>query len=98
MTTSVSKDVEFYCASFDLYEKFARGCPPMHTPTQKFENGFSMFGYQEMSSGLVSFPMIFEALQSELLSFKFHSLNSKILKILEFNLLISIFDFYTIFF
>ena len=86
MTTSVSKDVEFYCASFDLYEKFVGVCPPMRTPTQKFKNGFSMFCSQEMSSGLVSFPMIFEALQSELLSFKLHSLNSKILKIPEFNL------------
>ena len=32
----------------------------MQTPTQKFKNRFSLFGSQEMSSSLVSFPMIFE--------------------------------------
>ena len=35
---------------FDLYEKFVGECPPMRTPTQKFRNGFSMFGSQEMGS------------------------------------------------
>ena len=38
--------------------------------------------------------MIFKALQSELFRFKFHSLSSKILKIPEFNLLMSDFDTY----
>ena len=84
------KDVEFFRASFELCEKFVRGCPPMETPTQKFKNEFSMFGSQEMSSSLVPFPMIFEALQSELLDFKFHSWNSKILKIPEFNLALTL--------
>ena len=40
-TTLMSKDVEFYCASFELCQKFARGCPPTQTPTQKFKNRFS---------------------------------------------------------
>ena len=45
-----------------------------------------MFDSQDISSGLVSFQMIFEALQSELLEFTFHSLSSEILKIPGFNL------------
>ena len=45
-----------------------------------------MFSSQEIDSGLVSFYMIFEALQSALFGFNFHSLSSKILKIPEFNL------------
>ena len=39
--------------------------PTPHTPTQKSKIGFSMFSFQEIGSGLVSFEMIFEALQSE---------------------------------
>ena len=70
MTKSVSKDVEFYSASFELYEKFVGVCPPMRTPTQKFKNGFSIFDSHGISSGLISFEIIFEALQSELFSFK----------------------------
>ena len=50
---------------------------------------FSMFSSQEIGSNLLSFEKIFEALQSELSRFKSHSLSSKILKILEFNLLIA---------
>ena len=46
-----------------------------------------MFSSQEIGSGLVSFYMIFEALQSALFGFNFHSLSSKTLKIPEFNLL-----------
>ena len=61
-------------------------CPATQTPTQKLEIGFSMFSSQEIGPSLVSFQMIFEALQSELFRFKFHSLGSKILKIPEFNL------------
>ena len=44
---------------------------------------FFMFGSNEIGSGLVSFEMIFEALESELYSLDFHSLCSKIP---EFNL------------
>ena len=47
--------------------------------------GFSMSSSQEFSSGLVSFKMIVEALQSEFFTFKFHSLVLKILKIPEFK-------------
>ena len=34
-----------------------------------------MFDSQEIGSGLVSFEMIFEALQTELLRFSFHTLS-----------------------
>ena len=95
ITTLVSKDVEFSCASFDLYEKFARWCPPTQTPTRKFKTGISIFSSQGMGSTLVSLRMIFKALQSELFRLKFHSLSSKIEKFPEFNLLIL--DFMEIF-
>ena len=45
-----------------------------------------MISSQEIRSCLVLFQMIFKALQSELFSFKFHSLSFKILKIPEFSL------------
>ena len=85
-TTLVSKDVKFPGASFGLYKKFARWCPPTKPPTQKFKIGFWILNSQGISSSLVSFGMIFEALQSDRFRFKFHSLGSKILKIPEFNL------------
>ena len=43
---------------------------------------------QKIDSSLVSFERIFEALQSELFRFYFHSLSSKVLKTLEINLVI----------
>ena len=89
ITTLVSKDVEFSCASFDLYEKFARWCPPTQTPTRKFKTGISIFSSQGMGSTLVSLRMIFKALQSELFRLKFHFLESKLQKIPEFNLVMS---------
>ena len=70
----------------DLYEKFVAGCPPIQTPTQMFLCRFSFFGSQGIGSSLVIFWMIFQALQSELLRFKLHSLGSKLQKIPEFNL------------
>ena len=36
-TTLVSKDTEFWGASFSLYENFVRGCPPTQTPTQRLQ-------------------------------------------------------------
>ena len=39
-----------------------------------------MSSFQEIGSGLISFEMNFEALQSELFRFNFHSLSSKIPK------------------
>ena len=86
----IPKDVEFFCASFDVCHKFARGCPPTRTPTQKLKSGFLRFSSQEIGSSLISLWMIFEALQSELFRFKFHSLGSKILKFPEFNLTMSL--------
>ena len=47
------------------------------------------FSSHEIDSSLVSLKIIFEALQSELFKFKFYILSSKILKIPEFNLMIS---------
>ena len=78
----ITKGKEFYCVYFDLYEKFARGCPPK-TPTQKLKSGFQAFSSQEIGSSLISFQMILEARQSELLKFDFHSLQ----KIPESNLI-----------
>jgi len=81
------KDMKFSGASFGLCEKFTRWCPPTQTPTQKFKSGFWILNSQEISSCLVPFEMILEALQSERFRFKFHLLGSKILKIPEFNLI-----------
>ena len=50
---------------------------------------FSIFSSQEISPSLLSFQVIFEALQSELIRYKLHSPGSKILKISEFNLKIA---------
>ena len=47
---------------------------------------FSLLSSQEISRSLVSFQMIFQALQSEFFRFKFHSLGSKLQKIPEYNL------------
>ena len=47
-----------------------------------------MFSSQGIGSVLFSFLMIFEALQSEILRFKFHSMSSKTLKIPKFKLYI----------
>ena len=54
VTTLISEDVEFYCASFDICEKFARWCPPTQTPTQKLKSGFLRSSSQEVGSSLVS--------------------------------------------
>ena len=51
-----------------------------HTPTQKLKSGISLFGSQEIGSTLVSLQMMFEALQSELFRFNFHTLGSIVLK------------------
>ena len=55
---------------FGLCGNFVRWCPPTQTPTQKLDIGFSMFSYQEIGPRLVSFQMIFEALQSDLFTVK----------------------------
>ena len=72
MTSLVSKDVDFYCASFDIGEKFASSCPLTETPTQKFKSEFSLGSSQGIGSSLVSFQMIFEALLNESFRFKFY--------------------------
>ena len=40
MTKLISEDVKFFCASFDICEKFARRCPPTQTPTQSLKVDF----------------------------------------------------------
>ena len=49
--------------TFNLCQKFGRGCPAAQTPTQKFKIGFLMVNSQDIGSGLVSFQMVCEALQ-----------------------------------
>ena len=80
VTTLISEDVEFYCASFEIFEKFVGECPSTQTPTQKLWSQFLKFSSEKISSSWVSLEMIFEALQSELFRFKFHSLGLKIFK------------------
>ena len=75
VTTLISEDLEFSCASIDLYENFARGCPPTQTPTHKLKSRFSTLSSQEICSRSVSFEMIFQALQLELFRLKFNSLS-----------------------
>ena len=64
-------------------------CPPTQTPTQKLKYEFSTLKSQEISSILISFLMIFKALQAELFRIKTDSLGKKIPKFPEFNLIIS---------
>ena len=59
-------DVQFSCTSFDPCKKFARGCPPTQTPTQKLKSVFERLSSQKIGSSSVSLNMIFCALQSEL--------------------------------
>ena len=44
-------------------------CPPTQTPTQLCKYEFYMFDSQEIGSSLVSFQVVFEAIQSKLISF-----------------------------
>ena len=78
--------------SFDLYETFARGYPHTQTPTQKLKSRFSMTSSQDIGSSSVSFQMIFQAPQPEIVRFQFYSLCSEILKIAEITLSIFYFD------
>ena len=58
-----------------IFAKLVGRCPPTQTPTQMLKRGCSIFSSQGIGSRLVSFQMIFEALQSELFRFNFHSLS-----------------------
>ena len=75
----ISKDLEFSCVFFDLCKELVGECLPTRRPTQKLIIP---------GSTVISFQMIFEALQFEHFGFNFHSLSSKILKIPEFNVII----------
>ena len=66
----------------------SRGFPPTQTPTQKLKIEFSQLSPHEIGSSLVSFLMIFKALQPDLFRLMFHALSSKVPKIPEFSLTI----------
>ena len=51
--------------------------PPTQTPTQKLKSGFSMLSSQRTGLSLISFELIFEALQSEAIQPSFIHLVSK---------------------
>ena len=51
--------------SSKICEKFVGGCTPTQLPTQMINRCFSPFRTQEIGSSLVSFQMIFKALQSK---------------------------------
>ena len=61
VTILVSKDAQLKSASFDMNKKFVQGCPPTQTPTQKFQNDFSVSVSHGIMDILVSFEMIFQA-------------------------------------
>ena len=87
-TRLLSKDVEFYCASFDRSEKFVASCPPMETPTQKLKNQFPGRNSQGIYPNLEYFGMILKALQTLLLKIKIHPSVKKTPKSSEFSLAI----------
>ena len=64
---------------------YKKNCPPTQTATQKLQREISLLDSQEIGSSLVSFQMIFVALQFEPSRFKFPFLISKIKKISELN-------------
>ena len=66
----VPKDVK-------IYKEFKNGW----SPTQKLNIEFSILGSQEIGSNFISFDMIFEAPQSELLRFYFQTLSSNAQKL-----------------
>ena len=82
----VSKDVEFYCASFDISEKFVASCPPMDTPTRKLKNEFSGRNSQGIYPNLEYFGMILKALQTLIFKIKIHQSVKKTPKSSEFSL------------
>ena len=85
-TRLVSKDVKFYCASFDISKKFVASCPPTETPTRKLKNEFSGRNSQGIYPNLEYFLMILKAIQTLLLKIKIHPLVKKTPKSSEFSL------------
>ena len=86
MTAYIQSDVEFYCASFDISEKFVASCPPMDTPTRKLKNEFSGRNSQGIYPNLEYFGMILKALQTLLFKIKIHPSVKKTPKSSEFSL------------
>ena len=75
---------------FYLYENIFRGMSTYPYANINAKKWISMFSAEKIVPRLVSFQMIFEALQSELFRFKFHYQGLKIQKNPEFNLLIGL--------
>ena len=82
----MSEDVKFYCASFDISEKFVASCAPMDTPTPKLKNEFSGRNSQGIYPNLEYFGMILKALQTLLFKIKIHPSMKKTPKSSEFSL------------
>ena len=52
MTAYIQSDVEFYCASFDISEKFVASCPPENQDLNVFgQNHFHNFYEKSMDQG-----------------------------------------------
>ena len=85
-TKLVSKDVKFYCASFDNSEKFVASCALMGTPTRKLKNEFSGRNSQEIYPNFKYFGMILKALQTLLFKIKIRPSVKKRPKSSEFSL------------
>ena len=86
--TLVSK-LEFSCVSSDLCEKFTGDALLLKRPRKSLK--VLTFRSKEASSSLITLEMISMVLQYELNRLNFYLLNSKILKIPEFNLTIHTF-------
>ena len=87
-TRLASKDVEFYCASFDISEKFVASCALIGTPTRKLKNEFFGRNSQEIHPNLEYFGMILKALQTLLFKIKIYPSVKKPPKSSEFSLII----------
>ena len=77
------------CGILIFVKSLSHNVPLLHRPSKSKKNVFSILSSQETDSSSISSKMIFGALQIEQFRFKIHSLNSKILKFLEFNLRIA---------
>ena len=80
----VSKDVEFYCASFDMSSKFVASCTPTETPTRKIKKWIFGSKFPGNPSYLTIFLDYFESSRNSAIQNKSSSLgveNSKILGI-----------------
>ena len=82
-------ELEFSCVSSDLCEKFTGDALLLKRPRKSLK--VLTFSSKEASSSLISLEMIIKVLQYEFNRLNFYVLNSKMLKIPEFNLTIHAF-------